>query len=110
MLTISKPLSTAQAHSYHQREFANAEQSYYSQGEGVRGEWQGKLAGEWGLAGQVSAEQFHRLAEGQDPRTGEQLIRHRFAIEYENAAGETVRNAGHRAGWMPRSVRRRAYP
>jgi conjugative relaxase-like TrwC/TraI family protein len=109
MLTISKPLSTAQAHSYHQREFASAEQSYYSQGEAVRGEWQGKLAAGWGLTGQVSAEQFHRLAEGQDPRTGEQLVRHRFPTAYENGEGKTVRSAGHRAGWdatfsAPKSV------
>ncbi len=43
MLTISKPLSTGQAHSYHEQEFANSEQNYYSEARRVNGEWQGKL-------------------------------------------------------------------
>lgn len=31
MLTISRPLSSGQACSYHDREFTNSEQNYYSQ-------------------------------------------------------------------------------
>ena len=53
MLTISKPLSSAQAHSYHQREFSNSQDNYYAEGERVRGEWHGKLVEQWGLKGKV---------------------------------------------------------
>jgi len=72
MMDLSKPLNASQAHSYHEREFASAEQRYYSQGDTVGGEWFGRLAAEWGLTGAVRDEQFHRLAEGQHPATGEQ--------------------------------------
>src|SRR5438067_2452173 len=99
MMDLSKPLSSGQARSYHEQEFTNAKQKYYSQGDTARGEWQGKLAGEWGLSGPVRDEQFYRLAEGQHPATGEQLVRHRFATEYKNQAGETVTSVEHRAGW-----------
>lgn len=37
MLTISKPLSTGQAHSYHEQDFANSEQNYYSEARRVTG-------------------------------------------------------------------------
>lgn len=43
MLTISKPLSSSQAKSYHQLEYTNTSQSYYKQDGTVKGEWQGKL-------------------------------------------------------------------
>ncbi len=106
MLTISKPLTTGQAHSYHHEEFANPEQNYYTQGDRILGEWQGKLALEWGLEANVTSEQFHRLAEGQHPETGEQLVRHRFASEQ---TGKKAQTAEHRAGWdatfsAPKSV------
>src|SRR5213594_3076565 len=109
MLTISKPLTSGQAHSYHEKEFANAEQSYYSQGQSVHGEWQGRLAAEWGLVGEVLSEHFSRLAEGQHPLTGEQLVQHRFAGKHKNKKGETVSTSQHRAGWdatfsAPKSV------
>jgi conjugative relaxase-like TrwC/TraI family protein len=109
MLTISKPLSTGQAHSYHEQDFANSEQNYYSEAKRVTGEWHGKLAVEWGLGGPVSGEQFYRLAEGQHPVTGEQLVQHRVATEYRNRQGKKVQSAEHRAGWdatfsAPKSV------
>ncbi len=44
MLTISKPLSSGQAQSYHKLEFTSETQNYYKQGDAVRGEWQGRLA------------------------------------------------------------------
>ena len=64
MLTISKPLSAGQAQTYHQQEFTAKEQNYWSQRGVIAGEWQGRLAGQFGLAGTVSAEiipgrQFH---------------------------------------------------
>jgi hypothetical protein len=44
MLTISKPLSSGHAQSYHKLEFTSETQNYYKQGDAVRGEWQGQLA------------------------------------------------------------------
>ena len=44
MLTLSKPISAGQAQAYHKSEFANAKENYYTEGERVRGEWQGQLA------------------------------------------------------------------
>jgi conjugative relaxase-like TrwC/TraI family protein len=99
MLTISKPLSAGQAQAYHAKEFTNAEQGYYSQQGQIHGEWHGKLAAEWGLKGEVSEEQFQRLANGQHPESGEQLVRHRESLEYQNENGETVKTMEHRAGW-----------
>lgn len=110
MLRMSKaPLNATQVRSYHEHEFVNSKQRYYSQDNTVRGEWQGKLAAAWGLEGPVRDDQFYRLAEGQNPITGEQLVRHRFATEYKNEHGETVRSGEHRAGWdatfnAPKSV------
>ena len=109
MVTISKPISAGQAQAYHKEEFANAKENYYTEGERVRGEWQGQLADRWGLTGEVNEQQFARLSEGQHPETGEQLVRHQTAREYTNERGETVRSMEHRAGWdatfsAPKSV------
>ena len=109
MLTISKPLSAGQARAYHQEEFSNAQENYYSEGERICGEWHGKLAEKWGLRGGVQEEQFRRLSEGQDPITGEQLVRYQTAREYVNEQGKTVKAMEHRAGWdatfsAPKSV------
>jgi conjugative relaxase-like TrwC/TraI family protein len=109
MLTISNPLSASQAQTYHAEEFGNARENYYTQGDQIRGEWHGRLAEQWGLFGNVSEEQFRRLAEGQHPITGEQLVRHRAAREYVNEQGQKIRTMEHRAGWdatfsAPKSV------
>ena len=109
MVTISKPISAGQARTYHKEEFSNAKENYYTEGERVRGEWQGKLAERWGLEDEVSEQQFARLAEGQHPQTGEQLVRHQVAREYVNERGGKVRSMEHRAGWdatfsAPKSV------
>jgi len=109
MITLSKPISSGQAQAYHKQEFANARENYYTEGERVRGEWQGQLATRWGLQGEVQEQQFARLSEGQHPETGEQLVRHQTAREYVNAQGDTVRSMEHRAGWdatfsAPKSV------
>ena len=109
MVTLSKPISSGQAQAYHKEEFANAKENYYTEGEKVRGQWQGQLAERWGLTGEVKEEQFARLSEGQHPATGEQLVRHQTAREYENGRGEMVRSMEHRAGWdatfsAPKSV------
>ena len=109
MLTISKPLSAAQAQSYHQKEFTAKEQNYWSQRGVIAGEWQGRLAEQFGLAGAVSADDFAKLSQGQHPQTGEQLVRQRASYEYQDADGKTIKTMEHRAGWdatfsAPKSV------
>jgi conjugative relaxase-like TrwC/TraI family protein len=109
MLTISKALSAGQAQTYHQREFTAKEQNYWSQRGVIAGEWQGRLAEQFGLTGSVSAEDFAKLSQGQHPQTGEQLVRQRASYQYEDADGKTVKTMEHRAGWdatfsAPKSV------
>jgi conjugative relaxase-like TrwC/TraI family protein len=109
MLTISKPLSAGQARRYHAEEFQNARENYYTRGDQIRGVWYGQLAERWSLVGEVGEDQFQRLAEGQHPITGEQLVRHQTPRETRNARGETVTTMEHRAGWdatfsAPKSV------
>jgi conjugative relaxase-like TrwC/TraI family protein len=99
MLTISKPLSAGQAQSYHAKEFTAKEQNYWSERDVIAGEWQGRLASQFGLAGAVSAEDFAKLSQGQHPGTGEQLVRQRASYEYQDADGKTVKTMEHRAGW-----------
>src|ERR1700730_11498116 len=109
MLTISKPLSSSQTQTYHAREFMSAEQNYWKQGDTILGEWQGRMAERYGLAGAIDELHFARLSEGQNPLTGEQLVRHRNGQEYTTADGTTVKPVEHRAGWdatfsAPKSV------
>ncbi|MHB8389327.1 MAG: MobF family relaxase [Acidobacteriaceae bacterium] len=109
MLTISKPLSAGQAQNYHQKEFTAKEQNYWSQRGVIVGEWQGRLASQFGLSGEVSAEDFARLSQGQHPQTGEQLVRQRASYEYQDTDGKTIKTMEHRAGWdatfsAPKSV------
>jgi conjugative relaxase-like TrwC/TraI family protein len=109
MLTISKPLSAGQAQTYHAKEFTAKEQNYWSQEGEIQGEWQGRLAGKFGLAGAVSAADFARLSQGQHPGTGEQLVRQRASYEYRGADGKTIKTMEHRAAWdatfsAPKSV------
>jgi conjugative relaxase-like TrwC/TraI family protein len=109
MLTISKPLSAGQAQTYHQKEFTAKEQNYWSQRGAIAGEWQGRLAAQFGLSGAVSAADFARLSQGQHPQTGEQLVQQRASYKYQDADGKTVTTMEHRAGWdatfsAPKSV------
>ena len=109
MLTISKPLSAGQAQTYHEKEFTAKEQNYWSQRGVIAGEWQGRLAGQFGLAETVSAEDFAKLSQGQHPQTGAQLVRQRASYEYQDADGKTIKTMEHRAGWdatfsAPKSV------
>jgi conjugative relaxase-like TrwC/TraI family protein len=109
MLTISKPLSANQVRHYHAEEFTNARANYYTVGDQIRGQWQGRLAAEWGLAGEVEELAFERLADGQHPLTGEALVQRQSARTYTNGHGETVTTVAHRAAWdatfsAPKSV------
>ena len=109
MLTISKPLSASQAQNYHQKEFTAKEQNYWSHHGEIVGQWQGRLAGKFGVAGAVTAEDFARVSQGQHPQTGEQLVKQRASYEYTDADGKTIKTMEHRAGWdatfsAPKSV------
>ena len=109
MLTISKSLSAGQARTYHSREFTSEKQNYWSRDQQAHSEWQGKLAQEWGLQGEVGSEHFARLSEGQHPESGVQLVKHQPARTYENEYRKQITSVGHRAGWdatfsAPKSV------
>ena len=109
MLTISKPLSASQAQTYHAKEFTAAEQNYWKEDNRTLGEWHGKLADKFGLAGGVAEEHFARLADGRHPITAEQLVVHRPVQEYTGTDGKSVVPVEHRAGWdatfsAPKSV------
>ena len=109
MLTISKSLSAGQARNYHSREFTSEKQNYWSRDQQAHNEWQGKLAQEWGLHGEVGSEHFARLSEGQHPESGMQLVKHQPARTYENEYGKEITSLEHRAGWdatfsAPKSV------
>ena len=109
MMTIPKALSSGQAQTYHKLEYTSATQSYYKQGDEVTGEWQGRLATSLGLSGEVTAQEFSCLSEGQHPQTEVQMVRHREPMEYQTASGKTVKAVEHRAGWdatfsAPKSV------
>ena len=109
MVTISKPMSAGQASAYHAEEFTNARENYYTEGNQIRGHWHGQHADRWGLTGEVDQESFDRLAAGQHPQTGDQLVRYQQAREYTNDEGELIRTMEHRAGWdatfsAPKSV------
>ena len=99
MLTISKPLSAGQARRYHAEEFQNGRENYHTEAERIVGSWHGRLAAEWGLIGDVRDDDFQRLAEGQHPITGAQLVRHQTPRQTTSAHGETVTTMEHRAGW-----------
>src|SRR5690349_16502485 len=109
MLSISKPLSSGQAHTYHQQEFSNSKDNYYTEENKIRGEWHGRLAQQWNLEGEVQEEHFARLADGQHPITGAQLVQHRASYEYTDRDGRQIKTVEHRAGWdatfsAPKSV------
>jgi conjugative relaxase-like TrwC/TraI family protein len=109
MMTMSRALSAGQATNYYQKEFTSAKENYYSESGEVRGRWSGRLAEEWELKGEVQSEQYERLVAGQDPHTGEQLIRSVKSRETVNEFGEEIVTSEHRAGWdatisAPKSV------
>lgn len=75
MMAMSKPLSAGQAQRYHQEQLRDAGENYYSEGQQILGQWEGRLAEEWGVAGAVDDVQFARLSEGHHPVTNEPLVR-----------------------------------
>lgn len=110
MVHMSKPLTAGKASNYYKEEYSNPDNSYYTQGKTLQGQWHGKFAEELGLTGTVQEEQFSRMALGQHPATGEQWIDHRNTAKTENG-GELE----HRAGWdvtfnAPKTVSLRPSP
>src|SRR5712664_2521837 len=109
MMTMSNALSAGQAETYYQQDYANKKENYYSERGEVNGNWIGRLAEDWGLEGEVTSEQYARLVAGQDPETGEQLIRFVPSREAVNNYGDEITTSEHRAGWdatfsAPKSV------
>jgi len=109
MVTISKPLSAAQARTYHAEEFSNARDNYYTAGDRVPSAWHGRLAQQWGLDGEVDERHFSRLANGQHPSTGDQLVQHQTPRRHVDGRHQTATTMAHRAGWdatfsAPKSV------
>src|SRR5918996_3035269 len=109
MLTMSRAISAGQASNYYKQEFTNSQDNYYREAGEVQGRWSGSLAEEWNLKGEVTSEQYERLVAGQDPHSGEQLIRVVSARETVNKFGDEITTSEHRAGWdatfsAPKSV------
>ncbi len=109
MLTMSRAVSAGQALNYYKQEFTNPKDNYYREAGEVKGRWSGNLAEEWTLEGEVSSEQYERLVAGQDPHTGEQLIKSVSAREIVDESGKKTITSEHRAGWdatisAPKSV------
>src|SRR3977135_1408515 len=109
MMTMSNALSAGQAETYYQQDYANKKENYYSERGEVNGNWIGQLAEEGGIAGEGQSEQYERLVAGQDPNTGEQLIRFVTSREAVNNYGEEITTSEDRAGWdetfiAPKSV------
>lgn len=105
MLRISKPLSAVGVADYHDHEFANKGDQYYSEGGDVKGQWVGVLAQQWQLSGEVDRETFARLAEGRDPHTGDRVVN----LQSQKRLKNGKMSAAHRAGWdftfsAPKSV------
>src|SRR5689334_12234009 len=109
MLTMSRALSAGKALDYYKQDFTNSKDNYYTESGEVKGRWYGTLAEEWNLKGEVTSEQYERLVNGQDPHTGEQLIRSVAAREIVDDFGKEKTTSEHRAGWdatfsAPKSV------
>jgi conjugative relaxase-like TrwC/TraI family protein len=109
MMTMSRAISAGQASNYYKQEFTNSQDNYYREAGEVQGRWCGTLAEEWNLKGEVTTEQYERLVAGQDPHTGEQLIRVVSARETVNKFGDEITTSEHRAAWdatisAPKSV------
>jgi conjugative relaxase-like TrwC/TraI family protein len=94
VLKISKPLGAQKVNDYYKFEHTAADQAYYTESTQLIGEWHGRLAAQFELVGAVEEQAYQRLATGQHPSTGEQLIKHR-------PTGETTgqKHSEHVAAW-----------
>src|SRR5215212_9575793 len=95
MMTLSKALAAGQAKDYFAAEYTSTQESYYSEGEVVKGKWFGRQAEAWQLQGEVNSEHFERLCEGQHPLHAHQLLRHLPPPQSSNAYGEIIHTSLH---------------
>ena len=101
MVTISKPLSAEPGAGVSpERVHVSPSKATIPRHNQVRGEWQGKLAAEWGLHGEVTEQQFARLANGQHPgnRRGTGSSSGVIRIPERDMANQS-KTMEHRAGW-----------
>jgi len=89
----------AAAEDYYDAQYSNGRENYYTEEENVTGLYLGELAEEMGLSGDVGREEFQRLIRGQNPYTGEQIIKHVPSKTYANKFGKQITTTTHRAGW-----------
>lgn len=87
MMSVSGGMSAGAASSYFQKE------DYYLKGQEAA-EWIGKGAESLGLQGQVQKEDFRAVANGQDPRSGEQLVAPKITEDKETGEKKEEHRAG----------------
>jgi conjugative relaxase-like TrwC/TraI family protein len=98
MITMSVALGAAGAVKYFKNEYEHARANYYAEESRSVGHWRGELAEHFGLSGAVNRADFACLCQGQDPRTGAQLVRRVRKHERTNWYGDEIKTRGHRAG------------
>jgi len=99
MLTISKPLSSGQAQAYHRDKSCQCSGQLLLRRRpacAARGTANARTVD---LKGEVNEDHFARLADGQHPLTGAQLVQHRARWSMSPTGGEEVKTMEHRAGW-----------
>ena len=69
---------------------------YYSEGEGIRGQWLGKGAESLGLRGDVGRDEFLALCENQHPKTGKLLTQRRKVSRRDVDESGDERNVANR--------------
>jgi conjugative relaxase-like TrwC/TraI family protein len=96
IVTMSKPLSMGQVESYYK---SYDQGDYYTNTHTTPGTWFGRGSELLGLRGEVQKDHFDRLARGQHPLTGEQMVQWKVRHELDKQTGERELKIEHRAGW-----------
>jgi conjugative relaxase-like TrwC/TraI family protein len=92
MMSLSPgALNAGQAETYFEQHYSHDD--YYSEGHRTIGQWIGKGAADLGLAGAVSQEDFSRLLNGIDPRSGDTLVPHASHNDKRDAGWDATFNA-----------------
>lgn len=87
MMSLSEGMSAGHAGAYFEKE------DYYLKGQEAA-EWIGRGAEALGLQGQVQKEDFRAVANGQDPRNGEQLVAPQITTDKETGEKKEEHRAG----------------
>lgn len=110
MTKASKPISARRIVQYHY-ETGEQQAAYYSENGQVVGQFHGKLAEEFELIGKPATEELiTRLANGQHPWTGEQLVQHRTATAIPTWAKQASAWAKHVEEQIVRGIESSADP